>query len=77
MSEDEVVREVRTAREAVAAAHEYDVQAMVAALRALDDAGGRAVVRFAPRPAVTAGKAIGPHPIPPQSGPSPSVTGAS
>ena len=77
MSEDEVVRQVRAAREAFAAAHEYNVKAMVAALRALDDAGGRAVVRFAPRAAVPAGKAVGPNPIPPQTGPSPSVTGTS
>jgi hypothetical protein len=77
MSEDEVVREVRAAREVFAASHEYDVQAMVAALRALDDAGGRAVVRFAPRPAVLAGKTVGPSLIPGESGPLPSVTGTS
>lgn len=77
MIEDEVVREVRAAREGFAAAYEYDVKAMVAALRALDDAGGRAVVRFAPRPAAIVEKAIHANPIPRQSGPSPSVTGTS
>jgi hypothetical protein len=77
MNEDEVVREVRAVREAFAAAHEYDVKAMVAALRALDDAGDRAVVRFAPRPAVPAGKAVGPNPVSQQTAISQSVKGAS
>ena len=50
MTEDEVVREVRAAREAFAAAHGYDIPAMVAALRELDTADDREVVRLAPRP---------------------------
>ncbi len=54
MTEDEVVREVRAAREAFAAAHGYDIRAMGAALRALDAADGREVVRFAPRPVIAA-----------------------
>ena len=53
MTEDEVVREVRAAREAFAASHGYDIRAMVAALRELGVASGRELVRFAPRPAVT------------------------
>ena len=53
MTEDEVVREVRAAREAFAASHGYDIRAMVAALHELGVASGREVVRFAPRPAVT------------------------
>jgi hypothetical protein len=53
MIEDEVVREVRAAREAFAASHGYDIRAMVAALHELGVASGRPLVRFAPRPTVT------------------------
>jgi hypothetical protein len=53
MTEDEVVREVRRAREAFAASYGYDIRAMVAALHDLGVASGRKVVRFAPRPPVT------------------------
>lgn len=53
MNEDEIVREVRAAREAFAASHGYDIRAMVAALHALGIASGRELVRFAPRPAMT------------------------
>ncbi len=49
MTEDEVVREVRTARDAFAASHQYDIRAMVAALRELSTAGDREVVRLTPR----------------------------
>ena len=49
MTEDEVVREVRAARDAFAASHDYDIRAMVAALRELGSASGRAVVPLAPR----------------------------
>lgn len=52
MTEDEVVREVRAAREAFAESHGYDIRAMVAALHDLGVARGWEVVRFAPRPAV-------------------------
>jgi hypothetical protein len=52
MTEDEVVREVRAAREAFAASHGYDIRAMVAALHELGVASGRELVRFAPRPVV-------------------------
>jgi hypothetical protein len=51
MTEDEVVREVRAAREAFAASHGYDIRAMVAALREAGIASGREMVRLAPRPA--------------------------
>jgi hypothetical protein len=53
MTEDEVVREVRAAREAFAASHGYDIRAMVAALHELGIASGREMVRFAPRPAIS------------------------
>lgn len=55
MTEDEVVREVRAAREAFAASHGYDIRAMTAALRTLDGADSREVVRLAPRPVVVVG----------------------
>ena len=57
MTEDEVVREVRTAREAFAASHGYDIRAMVVALREFGATSGREVVRLAPRPVVTTGHA--------------------
>jgi len=49
MIEDEVLREVRAAREAYARSLGYDVRAMVADLRAQDAAGDWPVVRRAPR----------------------------
>jgi hypothetical protein len=49
MTEDEVVREVRAAREAFAASHGYDIRAMLAALHEWGAASGREVVRFALR----------------------------
>jgi hypothetical protein len=53
MSEDTVLQEVRSAREAFAELHGFNVRAMGAALRALDDVGDWPVVRLAPRrPAV-------------------------
>lgn len=61
MTEDEVVQEVRAARDAFAASHGYNIQAMVAALRELGLASGREVVHFPPR-AVTR-----PNPAPPQT----------
>jgi hypothetical protein len=56
MIEDEVVREVRAAREAFAASHGFDIRKMVAALHELGIASGRQLVQFAPRPAI-----IGPN----------------
>ncbi len=52
MTEDEIVREVRAAREAFAASHGYDIRAMVAALHELGVASGRELVQFPPRPAI-------------------------
>jgi hypothetical protein len=50
MIEDEVVREVRAAREAFAASHGYDIRQIVMALHEVEVASGREVVRLAPRP---------------------------
>ena len=71
MTEDEVVREVRAAREAFAASHGYDIRAMVAALREVAAASGREIVRLAPRPAVT----IGSNQAPRQTGAAASISG--
>jgi hypothetical protein len=49
VTEDDVLREVRAAREAYARSHNFDVRAMVADLRARDAAGDWPVVRRAPR----------------------------
>jgi hypothetical protein len=49
MTEDDVLREVRAARETYARLHNFDVRAMVADLRARDVAGDWPVVRRAPR----------------------------
>lgn len=51
---DDVLREVRATREAFARSHGYDVYAMAAALRRLDEAGDRLVVRLPPRRPVEA-----------------------
>ncbi len=48
MTEDDVLREVRAAREAYAQSHNFDVRAMVADLRARDAAGDWPVVRRTP-----------------------------
>lgn len=44
MIEDEIVQEVRATREAFAAAHGYDIHAMIAALRQISKDSGRDVV---------------------------------
>ncbi len=49
MRDDDVVRQVREAREAYAQSFGYDLKAMVADLRNQDDKGDRPVVRLAPR----------------------------
>lgn len=59
MIEDEVVREVRAAREAFAASHGFDIRKMVAALHELGVASGRELVQFAPRPPL-----VGPNQTP-------------
>jgi len=63
MTEDEVVRDVRAAREAFAASHGYDIRAMVAALSQPDIVRGWTVVRLTPQP-VTANGLVGPSPTP-------------
>lgn len=50
MTDDAVIRDVRTAREAYARLHNFDPRAMVEDLRARDAAGDWQVVRHAPRP---------------------------
>jgi hypothetical protein len=60
MSEDTVLQEVRSAREAFARSHGFNVRAMVGALRALDEAGDWPVVRLTPRlPEVAIGSMAG------------------
>jgi hypothetical protein len=49
MFEDDVLHQARMAREAYARAHDYDVRAMVADLRARDLADDWPVVRRPPR----------------------------
>lgn len=49
MRDDDVVRQVREAREAYAQSFGYDLKAMVADLRNQDAKGDRTVVRLAPR----------------------------
>ena len=49
MVDDDVLREVREAREAYTRLHNFDVRAMVADLRARDAAGDWSVVRHPPR----------------------------
>lgn len=56
MSQDSLLREVRTTREAYARSHGYDAWAVVADLRQEDACGGWPVVRLAPRPAVPGGE---------------------
>ncbi len=50
MIEDDVLREVRAAREAYVRLHNFDVRAMVADLQTRDLAGDWPVVRHPPRP---------------------------
>lgn len=49
MIEDDVLREVRAAREAYAALHHFDVRAMIADLQARASVEGWRVVRRPPR----------------------------
>lgn len=64
MIEDEVVREVRAAREAFAASHGYDIRAMVAALHEFGVASGREVVCLPPRRPAEASQVSAPDPDP-------------
>ena len=47
--EDPIVAEVRAAREAFAAKHNYDIDAMCAALKAREGQDGREVVHLGPK----------------------------
>lgn len=49
MFEDDILREVRAAREAYARSHDYDIRAMVEDLRARDAAGDWPTARRPPR----------------------------
>jgi hypothetical protein len=49
MTDDSVLQEVRSAREAFARSHNYDIRAMVADLQARDELGDWPVVRLIPR----------------------------
>ena len=69
MIEDEVVREVRAAREAFAASHGYDIGAMVAALHEWGIASGRELVRLAPRRPTSVGRESMAGPLTTQSTP--------
>lgn len=69
MVEDDVLREVRAARETYARLHNFDVQAMVADLQARDSAGDWPVVRHPPRrPRPAAEPAVAPNQARRQSG---------
>ena len=69
MIEDDVLREVRAAREAYAQSHNFDVRAIVADLRARNLAGDWPVVRHLPRrPQPIAVPAVAPFPALPQPG---------
>jgi hypothetical protein len=50
MSEDDLVRAVRAAREEYCRQFEYDLGAIVRDLREQERVGGRQVVRLSPRP---------------------------
>jgi hypothetical protein len=70
MMEDDVLREVRAAREAYARLHNFDVGAMVADLRARNLAGDWPVVRHPPRRAnPVAEPALAPNQASQQTGP--------
>ena len=47
--EDDILEQVRAAKEAFAAKHDYDIHAMFATLRKNQESGGRLVVDFSKR----------------------------
>jgi len=49
MNDTDIICEIRAIREAFAAEHNYDIRAMVRALREMDIASGTPVVSFAKR----------------------------
>lgn len=50
MDDDEIVAEVRKWREEYAASFGYDIEAIVADIRAKEEQGGRRMVSLPPRP---------------------------
>jgi hypothetical protein len=56
---DEIVEEVRKAREAHAAANGHDLRRIFQDLKQRQDASGRKVVTLAPRPPRTSKRAVG------------------
>ena len=50
MNDDDIIREIRAYRDAFAAKYNYDIDAMVAAYRAMYAASGQPTVSFPPRP---------------------------
>ena len=50
MNDDDIMGDIRAYREAFAAAHGYDIRAMLATLQAKAAASGQPVVRLSPRP---------------------------
>ena len=50
MNDDDIIREVRTIREQLAAQHAYDVHALFAAARERQQESERKVVKLVPRP---------------------------
>ena len=64
MIEDDVINEVRSAREAFTRSHGYNVRAMVADLRAQDDRGDWPVVRLTRRPSSIEPVPLAPNPEP-------------
>lgn len=57
MTRDPIVEEVRAARDALARKHEYDIDAIFAALRDSEAKDGKQVVRLPARPVGEAAKA--------------------
>lgn len=51
MWEDEIVEEVRRVRQAHAAAHDYDLRRIFDDLKRKEEASGREIVSFPPKPA--------------------------
>lgn len=74
MVEDDVLRDVRAAREAYARLHNFDVRAIVADLQARDLAGDWPVVRHAPR---SPSRPAAPNQSLPPTGAASSVSGGS
>jgi hypothetical protein len=62
MNEDDVVREVRAARDEYCRQFGYDLGAIVRDLREQERAGGRPVVRLSPRRPVRVGREVAGEP---------------